>query len=397
MPLDVARARKETPGCSHVLHFNNAGAALLPKPVMDAVNAHFQLEAEIGGYEAADRAQKTIQEFYTAAAKLIHCSSQEIAYLENATRAWDMVFYALQFKPGDRILTVKAEYASNYIAFLQVAKKTGAKVEVIPDDAHGQLSVSALESMIDSRVKLIAITHVPTQGGLINPAEAVGKIAKAKGIFYLLDATQSVGQMPIDVEKLHCDALCATGRKYLRGPRGTGFLYVRKSKLAMLEPPFLDLHAAPWTALNQYEINQDATRFETWERNYSNMIGLKTAIEYATSWSLENIWDRIRSLSTSLRSKLASIPQVQIQDLGEKKCGIVTFTIDGLDAATVSQKLRQKQINTSVSLAEYARLDLEERKISSLVRSSVHYYNTDEEIERFCQEVAHIAKGFNDP
>ena len=393
MPLDVALARKETPGCAHVLHFNNAGAALLPTPVIEADNAHFQLEVDIGGYEAADRAKDTINGFYTAAATMIHCSPQEIAYLENATRAWDMVFYALQFKPGDRILTAKAEYASNYIAFLQVAQKTGVKIEVIPDDEYGQLSVSALESMIDSQVQLIAIAHVPTQGGLINPAEAVGEIAKARGIFYLLDATQSVGQMPIDVERLHCDALCATGRKYLRGPRGTGFLYVRRHRIRSLEPPFLDLHAASWTGLKSYEINQDATRFETWERNYSNMIGLKTAIEYAYSWGIESIWERIRSLSTSLRSKLASIPHVQVQDLGKKKCGIVTFTIDGMNAGTVSHKLRQKQINTAVSLVEYARLDLEERGLSSLVRSSVHYYNTNEEIEQFCEEVARITKG----
>ncbi|HEY2811292.1 MAG TPA: aminotransferase class V-fold PLP-dependent enzyme [Rhabdochlamydiaceae bacterium] len=393
MPLDVAQARKETPGCKNVLHFNNAGAALLPDPVIEAVNTHFQLEIEMGGYEAADIAHKTIDEFYAAAAKLINCSPQEIAYFENATRAWDMVFYSLQFESGDRILTAKAEYASNYIALLQIAKKTGVRIEVIPDDEHGQLSVSALESIVDSRVKLIAITHVPTHGGLINPAEAVGRIAKAEGIFYILDATQSVGQMPIDVEQLYCDALCATGRKYLRGPRGTGFLYINRSRIDQLEPPFLDLHAAPWIALNRYEIKKDATRFETWERNYSNMIGLKTAIEYASSWGLENIWGRIRVLSNSLRTKLSSIPQVHLHDLGEKKCGIVTFTVNGIESAVVSQELHQKQMNTSVSLAEYARLDFEERKISNLVRSSVHYYNTEEEIEQFCQEVARIAKG----
>lgn len=238
MTIDIIKARNETPGCSKVLHFNNAGAALLPRPVIEAVNGHFQLETEIGGYEAADAAEKSIKQFYDAAAQLIHCTTQEIAYLENATRAWDMVFYSLSFKPGDRILTARAEYASNYIAFLQIAKKTGAIVEVIPDDEYGQLSLTALKEMIDPRVKLIAITHVPTQGGLVNPAEAVGEIAKKHGIFYLLDATQSVGQMPIDVNKLHCDALCATGRKYLRGPRGTGFLYIKQARVDQLEPPF---------------------------------------------------------------------------------------------------------------------------------------------------------------
>ncbi len=392
MTIDIIKARNETPGCSKVLHFNNAGAALLPRPVIEAVNGHFQLETEIGGYEAADAAEKSIKQFYDAAAQLIHCTTQEIAYLENATRAWDMVFYSLSFKPGDRILTARAEYASNYIAFLQIAKKTGAIVEVIPDDEYGQLSLTALKEMIDPRVKLIAITHVPTQGGLVNPAEAVGEIAKKHGIFYLLDATQSVGQMPIDVNKLHCDALCATGRKYLRGPRGTGFLYIKQARVDQLEPPFLDLLAAPWVGLNQYRINPDATRFETWERNYSNMIGLKTAIEYANSWGMENIWQRIVALSTSLRAKLSSIPKVTVRDLGKQKCGIVTFTIEGKEAGAISQELRQKKINTSVSLAEYARLDLEERGLNSLVRASVHFYNTEEEIDRFCQEISIIAK-----
>lgn len=385
--IDVAPARKETPGCEGVLHFNNAGAALMPKNVIDEVEDHFHLEVKIGGYEAADQAKDKINRFYQAAANLIHASPQEIAYLENATRAWDMVFYALTFKPGDRILTAKAEYASNYIAFLQVAKKTGAVIDIIPDDEQGQLSVSALEKMITPKVKLIAITHIPTQGGLINPAEAVGKIAKREGIFYLLDATQSVGQLPVDVEKLHCDALCATGRKYLRAPRGTGFLYVRKNRIEQLEPPFLDLHAAPWVALDRYEIKKDATRFETWERNYSNMLVLKTAIEYAQSWGMESIWERIDFLAQLLRKKLTSVPGVTVRDLGAHKCGIVTFTKKGIDPSVIAKKLREKSMHVSVSLSEYARIDLEERGLPSLVRASVHYYNTEEEIERFCIEV----------
>ena len=364
----------------------------MPKVVIDAVNSHFQLEVMRGGYEAADIAKDQIKDFYRLAAELVHCQPSEIAFLENATRAWDMVFYSIPFKPGDRILTAKAEYASNYIAFLQIAKKTGAVIEVIPNDANGQLCLSSMEQMIDARVKLISITHVPTQGGLINPAESVGIIAKAYNIFYLLDATQSVGQMPIDVEKIQCDALCATGRKFLRGPRGTGFLYVRKSKLHQLEPPFLDLLSAQLTSINEYKINPDSTRFETWERNYSNLLGLKSAIEYALSLGLENTWSRIQLLAHSLRRSLSSIPGVTIRDLGKNKCGIVTFTVDGVEPLDLCLQLRKKGINVSVSLAAYARLDLEERGLPSLVRASVHYYNTDEEIARFCQEIAHAAK-----
>lgn len=390
--IDVQKARSLTPGCKNVLHFNNAGASLLPDPVIKAVNTHFHLESEQGGYEAAAMAEPLIQNFYKASSQLIGCLPSEIAFVENATRAWDMLFYSLDFKPGDKIITAVAEYASNYIAFLQIAKKKGIIIEVIPNDAYGQLSLEALKNKIDDHVKLIAITHIPTQGGLINPAEEVGKIARQARIFYLLDATQSVGQLPLDVKKMGCDALCATGRKYLRGPRGTGFLYVNREVVQTLEPPFLDLHAAKWISKEDYLIQPDAKRFETWETNYSNKIGLGTAIDYALELGIENIWERISSLAKSLRDRLSQLPEITLQDLGKNKCGIVTFTSSRLPAQEIASRLRSKNINVSVSLAEYARLDMEARGLKSLVRASVHYFNTEEEIETFCREVNLLQK-----
>lgn len=389
--FNVKKAREETPGCMHVLHFNNAGASLLPQPVIDAVNSHFALEIEQGGYEAAAIARSKIQNLYRAASQLIGCHPDEIGFIENATRAWDMIFYSLDFNPGDIILTAVAEYASNYIAFLQMAKKKGVSIEVIPNDAFGQLSLEVLNNRInDPNVKLIAITHVPTQGGLINPAEEVGKIAKEANVFYLLDATQSIGQFPVNVNKIGCDALCATGRKYLRGPRGTGFLYINRNKIEQLDPPFLDLHAASWINQNEYKIHTTAQRFETWETNYSNKIGLGVAIDYALNWGIEHIWERISHLAQLLRTRLSSISKIQLQDLGKEKCGIVTFTSQNKTAQEISSKLRAKQINVSVSLAEYARLDMEMRGLSSLVRASVHYFNNEEEVEQFCIELEKI-------
>ncbi len=387
MAFDLQRARQDTPGCEHVLHFNNAGASLMPRPVLEATIAHLQLEAQIGGYEAAERAHEAIEHVYDAAAALIGCSRDEIAIIENATRAWDMAFYSIPFKPGDRILTAMAEYASNYIAFLQVTRKTGATVEVVPNDAHGQISLEALRKAIDDRVKLIAITHVPTNGGLVNPVGEVGKVAREQGILYLVDACQSVGQMPIDVNQIGCDMLSATGRKYLRGPRGTGFLYVRNSILERLEPPMLDLHAAEWVAKDRYEIRPDARRFENWETNYAGKIGLGAALDYALQWGVDTTWRRIKSLAYKLRTQLSPLPGVIVRDRGVTQCGIVTFSIEDKSPDEIVSTLSKHNINVSVTRRSSTLLDMDARGLDSLVRASVHYYNSEEEVERFCRTV----------
>lgn len=388
MAFDVARARRETPGTTRVAHLNNAGAALPPSSVTETVIAHLRLEAAIGGYEAAAAAAEQIAGTYDAIARLIGCRMDEIAVTENATRAWDMAFYAIPLRPGDRILTGRAEYASNVIAFLQVARRTGAVVEVVDDDEHGQLCIADLRRRLQGQgarsgeVKLIAITHVPTQGGLVNPAEEVGALAHEAGVFFLLDACQSVGQLPLDVQRIGCDFLSATGRKYLRGPRGTGFLYARSSVLDHVEPPFLDLHAATWTAPEHYEIQPGARRFESWETNYAAKIGLGVAADYALSWGLDAIEARITALAEGLRDRLRAVDGVRVHDQGRRRCGIVTFTVDGASAREVQQRLAEARINTSVSYASSARFDLPRRGLPELVRASVHYYNTEEELDR---------------
>ena len=388
MGFDIDRARRDTPGVKNVAHLNNAGAALPPTQVTEAVIGHLRQEAEIGGYEAAAAAAGQIESTYASIARLINCGTHEVAVIENATRAWDMAFYSMDFVPGDRILTGRSEYASNVIAFLQVAGRTGAVLEVVEDDEHGQISIADLRRRLEvggsnaGPVKLVAITHVPSHGGLVNPAEEVGAAAREAGVPFLLDACQSVGQMPIDVERIDCDFLVATGRKFVRGPRGTGFLYARASMVERLDPPFLDLHAATWTAPNRFAIRTDARRFESWESSYAGKIGLGVAIDYALSWGLDAIEERVTLLAEHLRQRLQAVNGVQVHDLGRRRCGIVSFSVEGVPAQQVQQRLHGRGVNTSVSFTNYALFDMPERGLPDLMRASVHYYNIEQEIDQ---------------
>lgn len=391
MTLPVEQLRAETPGCRNVIHLNNAGAALMPMPVVDAVRNHLDLEAAIGGYEAAECRRDALEAAYEGVAGFLNADAAEVAFVENATCAWDMAFYSIPFAEGDRILTARSEYVSNYLAYLQMQKRRGVRVELIPDDESGQVSVTALESMLDADVRLVAITHIPTSGGLVNPVEEIGRVTRDADVLYLLDACQSAGQIALDVERIGCDMLSATGRKYLRGPRGTGFLYVRRERLDMLEPPFVDLHAAAWTATDSYTLRDDARRFENWESNYAARLGLDAAIRYADRLGMDRIWSRIRELGAALRDRLDSVEGVTVTDIGEIRCGIVTFFADGRPSAAVARALRQSGINVSVSNVSVARLDLESRGLPDLVRASVHYYNSDEDLDRACEALARLS------
>lgn len=389
MTFDIARARAETPGTQHVMHFNNAGAGLMPTPVIDAVMGHLKLESERGGYEANAIAKAAQERAYSAVAELINAAPDEIAMVENATVAWLMIFHAMirDFQPGDKILTVEAEYAANYVSYLQAARDKGLEIIVVPSDEAGAVDLVALENLLDEKVRLISITHVPTNGGLVNPAKEIGDIAKRAGVLYLLDACQSVGQLRVDVKEIGCDALSVTGRKYLRGPRGTGFLYVRKDLLLEMEPVYIDHSAAVWKDIGSYELVDSAKRFENWEFNVAGVIGLGVAVDYTLGWGIDAVSERVNSLADKLRRDMASIPGVHGTDIGHHKCGITTFVKDGVSPQDIKEGLDAKNINVSVSKRSSTRIDMTRRGLTQIVRASVHYYNDEDEIARFCEAV----------
>ena len=389
--IDLARVRADTAACEKVLHLNNAGAALMPDAVAVRQLSHIRREAEIGGYEAAREAADEINAVYNSIARLVNAAPDEIALMENATAAWNAAFFAFDFQPGDRLLTGEAEYASNYLNYLKLAQTKGLVVETIPSTAEGEFSIPDLEAACAKPgVKLIAVTHVPTNGGLVNPAEEIGRVARAYNIPFLLDACQSAGQIDLDVERLGCDLLSVTGRKYLRGPRGSGFLYVRRGFLDQIEPPSLDLRAARWVAADRYELRPDAKRFENWEYNYAAVLGLGTAVDYALALGLPEIEARVGALAGGLRERLAALPGVKVQDIGRRRCGICVFQAEGMAASEIRERLSAQSINTSVSDPHSTLLDATKRHLPDLLRASVHYYNSEEELDRFAKAVGSI-------
>ncbi len=391
--LPVAEIRGATPGVENVLHFNNAGSALPPNIVVETVVDHLRREAAIGGYEAADEASGRLERVYESLATLIGAQAEQMAVVENATRAWDMAVYGYPFQSGDRVLICRAEYVSNVIAFLQLERRLGIEVVLIEDDADGQIDLGHLERELDLGAAMVAMTHAPTNGGLINPAVAVGELCANSGTFFVLDACQSAGQVPLDVAEIKCDVLSGTGRKYLRGPRGTGFLFAGPRALERIEPPFLDLHAAEWTSESDYEIRADARRFENWETNYAGKLGLGAAVDYALGMGIDATSARLCSLGASLRSALESVPGVSVHDKGVERGGIVTFAVEGVESEKLKTQLSAQQMNTSTSPAGHARFDLPHRGLPTLVRASVHYYNTQEEVDRFVAAIDALRQG----
>jgi cysteine desulfurase/selenocysteine lyase len=394
-PIDVDRARADTPGCEMVVHLNHAGTSLAPRPVLDAQIGWLRAEAQTGGYELAADRDADHRAAYDEVAALVGAERDEIALMENATFAWHQAFWSLPLRPGDRVLTCTVEYASSYLSYLQAERRRGVAIEVIPDDEDGQLSVESLARLLDdgrAPVGLVAVTQAPTNGGLVNPVAEAGALCREAGVPFLLDACQSVGQMPVDVDEIGCDLLSATGRKFLRAPRGTGFLYVRRSLLERLdrvgaEPAFLDLLGADWVAPDGYEVRRDARRFENWESNLAAVAGLRAAVAYARSWGLDAIAERVGTLAESLRGRLAEVPGVRVHDLGRQRSGIVTFTVDGVAADDVQARLRRHGINVSVSEPSSTRLDAARRRLPPLVRASVHYVTTDAELDQLAATV----------
>jgi len=380
---EVARWRSDTPGVDRLVHLNNAGAALVPRSVREAIDGHLDLEEQLGGYEAADAQVAEIHSAYDSVARLLGTRRRNVALVQNSTIAFAQAIQAIDFGPGDVLLTSRADYASNQIMYLSLARRRGVEIIRAPDAPEGGVDPEAVKQIVDRRrPALVSLTWVPTNSGLVQPVEAVGSICHDAGVPYLVDACQAVGQIPVDVEHLHCDYLAAASRKFLRGPRGIGFLYASDAVLAAGAHPLLvDMHGATWTDRDSFELTPDARRFETWEFAYALVLGLGAAAEYALEVGMDVAQDRARELATYARERLAAVSKARVLDRGPELCAIVTASFANQDTREIKLALRTRGINTSSPHREDAVIDMDDKGAESALRISPHYYNTREEID----------------
>lgn len=391
--IDIDAVRADTAGCETVVHFNNAGSSLPPRPVVDAMVDYLRFEERSGGYETAAARADDLEAVYPATAEYLRCDPSEIAVTTSAADSWWRAFSSIPLEAGDRILVSPSEYHAAAMGWLQ-ARDRGVEVTVVPYDDDGVFDLEAFAAELDERVKVVSFTMIAMTNGAVHPAEEVGRIIAASGsdAIYLLDACQAAGQLPLDVDELGCDFLTYTGRKFVRGPRGTGVLYARSGVLDRLGPsPFVDGRSVAWTSPDTYEFPPTATRFEFGEYGYGARVALGVATRYLLDVGIDAIADRVASLSALMRSQLRTIAGVRVLDRGLRQCGIVTFDVGGRQPADVQAYLSERSINVSTPGIATAQLELTPLGRDAVVRAGVHYFNTEDEVARLCQVVADFA------
>jgi len=392
---EIASFRQDTPGCSNVVHLNTAGASLMPRSVTEAIVDHIQLESYIGGYEASALRADAVREFYNQVGRLLNCNPSNVAFTSSATDSYSRALSSIPFKAGDVILCSNDDFISNQIHFLSLQKRLGIRIERIQNSSEGGVNLNDLDHKLKTlQPRILSITHIPTNSGLVQPVKQIGEIVSKYDTIYLLDACQSIGQMKLDVQELKCDFLSATNRKFLRGPRGSGLLYVSNKALSLgLEPLFIDMRGADWVEKDKYQTRDGAIRYEDWEFAYALVIGSAAAVEYCLKVGEERIWKRVKSLADYLRTKLSEINTLRILDRGPEVGALVTFHSKTADSNEIVQKLLARKINVVATYRNYAVVDFDEKKVTSAVRVSPHYFNMKEEIDHFVDELKKILQG----
>lgn len=384
---------------------NSAGSSLPDKRVVDRMRSHLELEATIGGYEAANAAEHDLALFYQRAAGLVEAEPDDMAFMDGGTRAWNSIVYStLGLEAGDEIVTAPSEFGSNLVSLLDVAHRHGATIRMARVNERGAIDRAHLATLLNRRTRLVAISLINAHTGTVNDLDGLDIEVRAitNGALYVVDACQAVGQIPVSVRRLGCDVLTATGRKWLRGPRGTGFLYVRSSVRDRLRPPTLDQANAGLVTPGSYpdsefSFREDALRFETWERSIAAVLGLSEAILIVDELGIDNIHLEVARLAKRLRAALVDVDGVDILEDVEEASGIVC--VAPASAAPWDLVPAMSEVGFSVGMMPRwvdgpAFAGPSHR---SALRLSPHFFNTNDEIDAAAQALAPLVTKADHP
>jgi cysteine desulfurase/selenocysteine lyase len=378
--IDRSKLRADTPGCQHRVHLNNAGAALPPRVVTQTVIDHLRREEMIGAYEAADETEEARIRGRQDLASLLGTEPKNLALVESSTVGLHRVLTSVPLRARDRVLVTSAEYAATVLPLIQLSSRIGLKIDVIPDGPDGTSDPTALARMLDDDVKLVCAVHVPSHNGLVNDVAALGQVIKDSDFdpWYVVDACQSVGQIPVSASKIGSDFLFASGRKYLRGPRGTGVLVVSDGALDSLDAFPIDGHGGEWHDSGSYSVSETARRYETYERSIANSLGLMAAARYALDIGIDSMSAAIRRNAEYLRSRIGAMPGWDVLDRGRNRSGIVTIRHESISPSAVKATLAARKINVSLITPSTNPRDL---GYQPAVRLSPHAYNNCSDLD----------------
>ncbi len=383
----LREVRCQTPGLVGRVHLDNCGSALMPQPVVDALKQALDREVAVGGYVAQEQQAGALEGSYQSLVRLFGGDAGDFAFVGSAVDGWTKAFYSLPMAAGGNIVTAYNEYCSNYVAYLQIAKRHGVEIRVAQQAETGGIDLDHLSSLIDDKTQVISISHMPSSSGEINQVAEVGRIAKTAGVLYVLDACQSAGHVPVSVADIGCDVMTGTSRKFLRGPRGIGFLYVNEHARSVMDPIVLTNQSAEWTRKDAYTLRKDARVFEAWERSVVNQLGFTAAVDYLLDIGVDAATNQIARNALYLRKKLADCATVKMACPPSATSAIITFNLEGKTPVDVKARLAEQGIAVQIASVVHTRLDLERRGIDSAVRVSPHYYTSQSDMDRFIEAI----------
>lgn len=385
----VEQFRRDTPGCTGRIHLNNAGCSLHPQIVVDTVTNYLRDEAIYGGYELAAERQDAIQDFYRAAATLLHTQPHQIAFVNSATDGFSKALSTLPFAAGDHIVTTINDYVSSQIQFTALQQRFGVQIVYAANTETGEVDVEDVRRLIRTyNPKLVSITHVPNNTGMIQPVYEIGALCAEADVWFFVDACQSAGQIPLDVSAMQCDFLSFSMRKFMRGPRGAGVLYVSQKALdAGLMPMLPDMRGADWTGKFAFEALNDARRFEYVEQSYALLLGSAVAMRYYLQADVDAVHAYTNALCAYARAQLSAMPHITLLDKGKHTSNIISLVSAKSDIHTFRDILFQHGIQCGAANKKFALLDFTAKEVEGAVRISPHYYNTQAEIDRLIEVI----------